>query len=263
MTGDTLHAAGPPNPLPLKGTPMTLDPTLRDQLAKTIHDAVCPCAHFLDRHPATRKNYRNAADKAAELLTAPRFPDGWERGHEAKYWVQTGLTPYGLTLDPERAPGVLNWLGVNYYTPDSPHLPASAAAPIVLPTVEEVARTIMLDDGYPHRDPAYLTNAQAVLDLIASRVRHWVPVEPGTLIKAGTHYRIECCDGSANEHVASFDRKTDESWPVYIDPATVPAEPEDPRLAVVVEWGSEPAAATRKEAAHDLLTRLDALQADR
>jgi len=47
---------------------MTLDPTLRDQLAKTIHDAVCPCAHFLDRHPATRKNYLTAADKAAELL---------------------------------------------------------------------------------------------------------------------------------------------------------------------------------------------------
>ena len=62
-----------------------------------------------------------------------RFPDGWERGHEAKYWVQTGLTPYGLTLDPERAPGVLNWLGVNYYTPDSPYRPQPAA--VVLPAL--------------------------------------------------------------------------------------------------------------------------------
>ena len=238
---------------------MTLDPTLRDQLAKTIHDAVCPCAHFLDRHPATRKNYLDAADKAAELLTTPRFPDGWERGHEAKYWAQTGLTPYGLTLDPERAPGVLNWLGVNYYTPDSPHLPASAAAPVVLPTVGEVREAIIagtkLGGWMPH------TAAQAVLDLIASRVRHWVPVEPGTLIKAGTRYRVES-DIDAYELTTTGDWTVprEEARRIYIGPATVP---EDPRLAVVVEWGSEPAAATRKEAARDLLARLDALEADR
>ena len=247
---------------------MTLDPTLRDQLAKTIHDAVCPCAHFLDRHPATRKNYLDAADKAAELLTTPRFPDGWERGHEAKYWAQTGLTPYGLTLDPERAPGVLNWLGVNYYTPDSPHLPASAAAPVVLPTVGEVREAIIagtkLGGWMPH------TAAQAVLDLIASRVRHWVPVEPGTLIKAGTHYRIECGDGRANEYVASFDRKTDESVPVYIDPATVPAEPEDPRIKrahaiipALQRVKNVPLGGDLLPAALEAIDAIDALEADR
>ena len=180
---------------------MPLDPTLRDQLAKTIHDAACACGGRTHH-----RHYLTAADKATELLT-------------------------------------------------------TQPAPIVLPTAKEVREAIIagtkLGGWMPH------TAAQAVLDLIASRVRHWVPVEPGTLIKAGTHYRIECCDGSANERVASFDRKTDESGPVYIDPATVPAEPEDPRLAVVVEWGSEPAAATRKEAARDLLARLDALEADR
>ena len=252
---------------------MTLDPTLRDQLANTIHDAVCPCAHFPDRHPATHNDYLNAADKAAELLTAPRFPDGWERGHEAKYWVQTGLTPYGLTLDPERAPGVLNWLGVNYYTPDSPHLPASAAAPIVLPTVEEVARTIMLDDGYPHRDPAYLTNAQAVLDLIASRVPVWVPVEPGTIIKAGTRYRVETSDGERTEEgTYALDLTADEArW--FIDPRTVPAEPKDPRVELLAEeleaasgccfdsWPCSEADRWYRDA-RLILARLDAVRAD-
>lgn len=251
---------------------MTLDPTLRDQLAKTIHDAVCPCAHFLDRHPATRKNYLDAADKAAELLTTPRFPDGWERGHEAKYWAQTGLTPYGLTLDPERAPGVLNWLGVNYYTPDSPHLPASAAAPVVLPTVEEVARTIMLDDGYPHRemDPAYLTNAQAVLDLIASRVRHWVPVEPGTVIKAGTRVRRPyLADADWVEHVCRPEGAIAAAdW--FIDPATVPAEPEDQRIKrahaiipALQRVKNVPLGGDLLPAALEAIDAIDALEADR
>ena len=105
--------------------------------------------------------------------------------------------------------------------------------PVRLPTVEE-ARQAIADryeaaGGYNAGD-YWDWYASIVLDLVASRVRHWVPVEPGTLIKAGTHYRIECGDGRANEYVASCDRKTDESVPVYIDPATVPAEPEDPRI---------------------------------
>lgn len=169
-----------------------------------------------------------AADKAAELLTTPRFPDGWERGHEAKYWAQTGLTPYGLTLDPERAPGVLNWLGVNYYTPDSPHLPASAAAPVVLPTVGEVREAIIsgtkLGGWMPH------TAAQAVLDLIASRVPVWQPVEPGTVIKAGTRLR-EDWDDQIAEWTLGEDQDPYQNCGrrcrYYIDPATVPAEPED------------------------------------
>ena len=184
------------------------------------------------------------------------------------------LTPDVTTtpnFDPERAPGVLNWLGVNYYTPDSPHLPASAAAPVVLPTAKEVREAIIagtkLGGWMPH------TAAQAVLDLIASRVRHWVPVEPGTLIKAGTHYRIECCDGRANEYVASCDRKTDESVPVYIDPATVPAEPEDPRVELLAEeleaasgccfdsWPCSEADRWYRDA-RLILARLDAVRAD-
>lgn len=160
-----------------------------------------------------------AADKAAELLTTPRFPDGWERGHEAKYWAQTGLTPYGLTLDPERAPGVLNWLGVNYYTPDSPHLPASAAAPVVLPTVGEVREAIIagtkLGGWMPH------TAAQAVLDLIASRVPVWQPVEPGTVIKAGTRVRRPyLTDSGAVEHILPTDTPANDGW--CIDLRTVP-----------------------------------------
>ena len=253
---------------------MTLDPTLRDQLAKTIHDATCPCVHFPDSHPTSRADYLNAADKAAELLTAPRFPDGWERGHEAKYWAQTGLTPYGLTLDPERAPGVLNWLGVNYYTPDSPHLPASAAAPVVLPTVEEVALTIMQDDGYPHREmaPAYLTIAQAVLDLIASRVRHWVPVEPGTIIKVGTRVRRPYSFRSGYVEYTEYEERAARD-DFYIDPATVPAEPEDPRVELLAEeleaasgccfdsWPCSEADRWYRDA-RLILARLDAVRAD-
>ena len=155
---------------------MTLDPTLRDQLAKTIHDAVCPCAHFLDRHPATRKNYLTAADKATELLTT----------------------------QPE---------------------------PVVLPTVKEVREAIIagtkLGGWMPH------TAAQAVLDLIASRVRHWVPVEPGTVIKAGTRLR-EDWDDQITEWTLGEDQDPYQNrgrqHRYYIDPATVPAEPEDPRI---------------------------------
>ena len=239
---------------------MTLDPTLRDQLAKTIHDATCPCVYFPDSHLTSCADYLNAADKAAELLTAPRFPDGWERGHEAKYWAQTGLTPYGLTLDPERAPGVLNWLGVNYYTPDSPHLPASAAAPVVLPTVGEVREAIIagtkLGGWMPH------TAAQAILDLIAARLPVWQPVEPGTVIKAGTRVRRPyLTDSGAVEHILPTDIPANDGW--CIDPRTVPAEPVDPRVAVVGEWldsiGSEEHTA---DDARDLLARLDAVRAD-
>ena len=102
--------------------------------------------------------------------------------------------------------------------------------PIALPTVEEVARAIYesdrdVEDAYP--------SARAVLDLIASRVPVWVPIEPGTAIKAGTRYRIEYRDGRAHEHVASFDRKVDASGPLLIDPRTVP--PEDPRVEVLAE----------------------------
>ena len=180
---------------------MPLDPTLRDQLAKTIHDAACACGGRTHH-----RHYLTAADKATELLT-------------------------------------------------------TQPAPIVLPTAKEVREAIIagtkLGGWMPH------TAAQAALNLIASRVRHWVPVEPGTLIKKGTHVRHEnAVRACAGEYIAVSDFHTYEGDRYYIDPATVPA-PEDPRLAVVVEWGSEPAAATREEAARDLLARLDALEAAR
>ena len=159
-----------------------------------------------------------------------RFPDGWERGHEAGYWLQTGLTPYGLTLDPERAPGVLNWLGVNYYTPDSPHLPKPAA--VTLPTVEEVL-DIIKAGGF------YSDTARAVLDFIAARLPVWQPVEPGTTIKAGTRVRDELTtDGEASEWDLSTDITFGDPPDVrrmWLDPRTVPAEPEDPRVELVAE----------------------------
>lgn len=95
---------------------MTLDPTLRDQLARVIHDAACRCGGRIHH-----RHYLTAADKASELIQ-------------------------------------------------------SQPAPVVLPTVEEVREAIIagtkLGGWMPH------TAAQAALDLIASRVRHWVPVEP-------------------------------------------------------------------------------------
>ena len=191
---------------------------------------------------------------------------------EAKYWAQTGLTPYGLTLDPERAPGVLNWLGVNYYTPDSPHLPASAAAPVVLPTVGEVREAIIagtkLGGWMPH------TAAQAVLDLIASRLPVWQPVEPGTVIKAGTRVRRPyLTDSGAVEHILPTDTPANDGW--CIDPRTVPAEPVDPRAELLAEelhnhggceevWPSCSVSTVEhyRNDARDLLARLDAARAD-
>ena len=119
-----------------------------------------------------------------------------------------------------------------------PHVPASSQvktadnpAPIVLPTVKEVREAIIagtkLGGWMPH------TAAQAVLDLIASRVRHWVPVEPGTVIKAGTRLR-EDWDDQIAEWTLGEDQDPYQNCGrrcrYYIDPATVPAEPEDQRI---------------------------------
>ena len=103
--------------------------------------------------------------------------------------------------------------------------------PIALPTVNDVTVAIIKSQGAGGWTPH--TAAQAALDLIASRVPVWVPIEPGTAIKAGTRYRIEYRDGRAHEHVASFDRKVDASGPLLIDPRTAP--PEDPRVEVLAE----------------------------
>ena len=116
--------------------------------------------------------------------------------------------------------------------------PRPDCAPVVLPTVGEVREAIIagtkLGGWMPH------TAAQAVLDLIASRVPVWQPVEPGTVIKAGTVTRIEWDDRGAREEVTRSDYtfcQTDLTR-FYLDPRTVPAEPVepvDPRAELLAE----------------------------
>ena len=109
----------------------------------------------------------------------------------------------------------------------------------VLPTVDEVAARLLVYDveiGNCSDDLTWANAdrelqhefreaARAVLDLIAARITPWEPVAPGTVIKAGTRYRIEFLDGDVTG--------------CYIDPRTVPAEPEDPRVAVVAKAMSD------------------------
>ena len=195
---------------------MPLDPTLRDQLAKTIHDAVCRCAYFPDNHPINRAGYLDAADKAAELLQ-------------------------------------------------------SQPAPIVLPTAKEVREAIIagtkLGGWMPH------TAAQAVLDLIASRVPVWQPVEPGTVIKAGTRLR-EDWDDQIAEWTLGEDQDPYQNCGrrcrYYIDPATVPAEPEDQRIKrahaiipALQRVKNVPLGGDLLPAALEAIDAIDALEADR
>ena len=261
------------------------EPTQEDHMTATL--PTCPreddrivAWHTISGHPVFRTCYdiegsllRSMLDRLDRLAEPQpcRFPDGWERGHEAKYWIQTGLTPYGLTLDSEHAPGVLNWLGVNYYTPDSPHLPKPAA--VVLPTVGEVV-DIIKDGGF------YSDTARIILGLIAARLPVWQPVELGTVIKAGTVTRIEWDDRDAHEEVTRSDYthcQTDLAR-FYLDPRTVPAEPAepvDPRVELVAEelhnhggceetWPrcSVSTVESYRNDARDLLARLDAARAD-
>ena len=106
------------------------------------------------------------------------------------------------------------------------------------------------------------TSSRAILDLIAARLPVWQSVEPGTVIKAGTRVRRPyLTDSGAVEHILPTDTPANDGW--CIDPRTVPAEPVDPRVAVVGEWldsiGSEEHTA---DDARDLLARLDAVRAD-
>ena len=103
--------------------------------------------------------------------------------------------------------------------PMSPQLPAT-----VLPTVDELADAILASattgEGW------HVSGARAALDLIAASVPPWKPVAPGTVIKAGTLYRVEFADDGANERVDAFDREIPNSGArYYIDPRTIPAEP--------------------------------------
>ena len=56
---------------------------------------------------------------------------------------------------------------------------------IVLPTVDEVADVLRSGDGLR----LYSDGARDILDLIATCLPVWQPVEPGTVIKAGTRVR--------------------------------------------------------------------------
>ena len=130
-----------------------------------------------------------------------------------------------------------------------PHVPASSPVktadnPIVLPTVGEVREAIIagtkLGGWMPH------TAAQAVLDLIASRVPVWQPVEPGT-IRPGMRVRYVATGGIEGiftvEDVAdgrfyfksgyAWSGMSDHAW--FVDPRTVPAEPVDPRAELLAE----------------------------
>ena len=126
-----------------------------------------------------------------------------------------------------------------------PHVPASSQvktadnpAPIVLPTVDEVADVLRSGDGLRF----YSDSARDILDLIATRLPVWQPVEPGTVIKAGTVTRIELDDRDAHEEVTRSDytlidlnRYPGHLVRFYLDPRTVPAEPVDPRAELLAE----------------------------
>ena len=139
-------------------------------------------------------------------------------------------------------------------------LASRESRPIVLPSVEDASRRIREAWAEKIGNSTDIA-AQAVLDLIASRVPVWVPIEPGTVVKAGTRVR-EDWDDQITEWILGQDEdlytSRSRSPRYWLDPRTVPAEPEDPRVAVVVGYFL-----TSDENARDLLARLDALEADR
>ena len=110
--------------------------------------------------------------------------------------------------------------------------------PIVLPSVEEVMQAICCMDYEGVLDGptgVHRNMAQAALDLIASRVPVWGPVEPGTVIKAGTMYRVayDAEITKAAERVAVSDFCA--SYGFCIDPRTVPADPVDDQVERVAK----------------------------
>lgn len=134
--------------------------------------------------------------------------------------------------------------------------PRHAPDPWMLPTREQVARALFAstygDDGEQWdeatgvRRDCYLDDADAVLALLSP----WRRVEPGTTIKAGTRYRIEG-DGAP---MGCYERTAQNDWKVnnrsiraYIDPRTVPAEP-DPRVKAVAQVLAEKAGISLDEA---------------
>ena len=150
---------------------------------------------------------------------------------------------------------------------DSPCYAPRETAPLLVPDVDTVARMIYESDDYPTNSWAtqsedvkdeYRRNAQAILDLIAAHQPVWKRVEPGTLIKAGTRYRRETLNGSSWERIAAGDFLSGDGS-ISIDPRTIPAEPEDPRVAVVLEFLDQTEPETHERDARELLARIDAL----
>ena len=102
----------------------------------------------------------------------------------------------------------------------------------------------------------------------------WQPIEPGTVIKAGTRVRRPyLTDSGAVEHILPTDTPANDGW--CIDPRTVPVEPVDPRAELLAEelhnhGGCEEAwpccsvstVEHYRNDARDLLARLDAVRAD-
>ena len=102
----------------------------------------------------------------------------------------------------------------------------------------------------------------------------WQPIEPGTVIKAGTRVRRPyLTDSGAVEHILPTDTPANDGW--CIDPRTVPAEPVDPRAELLAEelhnhggceevWPccSVSTVEHYRNDARDLLARLDAARAD-
>ena len=168
----------------------------------------------------------------------------------------------------------------------APRTPQPQPAAVVLPTAEEVARLAFMEYWLGMRGAAsplsaqpsairasWARAAQAVLDLIAGRITPWQPVEPGTVIKAGTVTRIEWGDRDAREAVTRADYtpcQTDPPTRYYLDPRTVPAEPEDPRIKrahaiipALQRVKTIPLGGDLLPAALEAIDALDALEADR
>ena len=152
-----------------------------------------------------------------------------------------------------------HWETASYTRCYAPRTPQPQPAAVVLPTVEE-CRTAIREAWAAENaiGSGPRVAAQAALDLIAARLPVWHPVEPGAVIKAGTVTRIEWDDREAREEVTRADYTPCQTDPArfYLDPRTVPAEPEDPGVAVVVDYFG-----TSDENARDLLARLDAVRA--
>lgn len=157
-----------------------------------------------------------------------------------------------------------------------------AAAPVVLPTVKEVREAIIAAE----RDGGWIehTVACAVLDLIASRVPAWVPVNvddirPGMRVRwvrgnsdtEGSFTVRDIADDRFYFEDGHVSRRMSYTW--YIDPHTVPADPEDPRVELLAEeleaasgccfdsWPCSEADRWYRDA-RLILARLDAVRAD-